>query len=231
MNGVVYMLFFKNKETIKELNQKLDALRAELQYMQTEYKNAVSDKNIEPQLSELSDSVKRTEKQLNKQSASFEDLLDEFQDYMSIQTEARQEREEHNKRELALLEWGSMEREQLRLLKDTLLSDPNLSEKAKSAWTAQFDMIEAACLEAMAQCGVQEAGVAGECFDARVHSILNVIDAPRSELDGIIAEVYSPGLFFCGNIIRKARVAVYRWKESLNAEEADNNAIMEDSQI
>lgn len=206
------MLFRKSIQALAELNTKVAFLQNEMQLLREELKKCLPTVESVSSLSALTDTVKQVEKQIQRQSTSFEDLLDEFQDQRSHWDEDSRHKKERNQREQALLAWAVLERDQLSLLRNAFLGDSSLSEERKSAWATQFSMMEDDGVKRMALCDVQEFGAEGASFDTGLYEVLDVWSAPEQAFDGKIARLYSPGLLYGGKLLRKAKAAVYRWK-------------------
>lgn len=219
------MLFDKISQTlgelqgeVKNLTEKINVLQNSVGFLQAEIQKPVPPPEpvSDPQIPALTEAVEDMERQLNRQSASLEDLLDEFQEQQFQRDNGLRRQIEQDTREQALLAWAALEREQLRLLRNTLLSDAGMPEDIRSAWASQFARMEADSARIMARCGVQETGAAGDTFNTETHEIFQILDAPEPDLDGIIAGIYSPGLLYCGRLLQKAKVTIYRWRETVS---------------
>ncbi len=222
------MLFGKRDKIISELNEKANVIQNELRYLREEIKNIlpVPEPKAPPdaQLLELAKGISKLGKQIKVQSLSFEDLLDEFQRLGTAQDEAAKVHKENEKKEIALLYWAVLEREQFRMLKAALLKNSDMSEEARQAWSKQLGMMEAESANAMVKCGVQEFGAQYEPFDTELHEVIKVLETDEKALEGTIAEVYKEGMFYCGKLLQKAKTAVYRWRDSenINSEETED---------
>ncbi len=198
------MFFKKQERLLDELNGKIDTLQKQLESLASEGTGSTD-------IIKLSESFGKAEKQLSRQSASVEDLIDEFQEYRSEQEASAKTRAEAEKRERQLLKLAVLQREQFELMRNALLEGSGLTEEAKLSWSGQLSMMDRDASKAMALCGVQETGCEGEAFDASIHEILQVSPAPEQSLDGRVARVYSKGILYRGQMLKKAKVEVYRF--------------------
>ncbi len=199
------MFFKKQERLLDELDGKIDTLQKQLLSFK-----AASEEAGGANIMKLSESFEKAEKQLSRQSASVEDLIDEFQEYRSEQEASEKTLAEAEKRETQLLELAVLQREQFALIRNVLLEGSGLTEEAKTAWSGQLSMMDKDASKAMALCGMQEAGSEGEIFDAAIHEILQVSPAPEQSLDGRVSRVYSKGILYHGQILKKAKVEVYK---------------------
>lgn len=140
-------------------------------------------------------------------------------------------------------EWQESQKEQTESLKDRLLEKANteLAEKAEQegillemtisawdqlfnlqlaaqkagdeAWTRQLALAGNALAGKARNAGLQQTGCTGEMFSYEVHEAAERAETDQPQLDMTVAEVYSPGYWYRGKCLRKARVAVYRVKQ------------------
>lgn len=180
--------------------------------------------SVESRLQGFGQEMGEYRKQFHRQSQSVEDLLDEvtgqqeqWGTFIKGQQEQwdsfERERQEQKRREDALVSLVSVEREQIRLLEKMVLGAVGSDETARNAWENQFRLMEEESKRAMLPCAMEETGTVGEKADYSLHEVKKVVDTQEKGRDGVIAEVYSPGRLYCGRLLKKADVAVYRFRE------------------
>ena len=128
---------------------------------------------------------------------SVEDLADTIEESVSQKEEPLD-----TSSELALCNVLGLYMDQLWLLEDALSKDDE--------WKKQFAIMnqKRQSLERLA--AVQQTGNPGEYFDYRFHEILQTENTTEEAKEGVIAKMYAPGLVYRGEVIKKAKVCVYR---------------------
>ena len=180
------------KETIQEIEIHQEKIAQQIQ----QEIQKVADEQKE-QLSELFEMQQQMQKSIRKNIESVEDLADTIEESVS-----QKEEQLDTSSELAMCNVLGLYMDQLWLLEDALSKDDE--------WKKQFAIMnqKRQSLERLA--AVQQTGNPGEHFDYRFHEILQTEDTAEEAKEGVIAKMYAPGLVYRGEIIKKAKVCVYR---------------------
>lgn len=165
----------------------------------------------------LEERQQELERQIRRQSDSFEDLLEEIQEGRSLEESLKQERREHGQKEQALLSLIMCCREQMELLEKQIRKDESMEEGRLAAWKQQFHTMAQERQRLMRPCGLEETGQAGDPVDYEIHEVLSVEETGDATKAGTVARVYSCGFLQGGRVIKKARVAAYRQKSQETA--------------
>lgn len=86
-------------------------------------------------------------------------------------------------------------------------------EAGNAAWSRQFSASMDSLSEGLALAGVQMIDQPGAAFSYALHEAIEAVETPDQALDMRVARVYSCGYVYQGNVLRKAKTAVYRYKE------------------
>ena len=180
------------KETIQEIEIHQEKIAQQIQ----QEIQKVAEKQKE-QLSELFEMQQQMQKSIRKNIESVEDLADTIEESVSQKEEPLD-----TSSELALCNVLGLYMDQLWLLEDALSKDDE--------WKKQFAIMnqKRQSLERLA--AVQQTGNPGEHFDYRFHEILQTENTTEEAKEGVIAKMYAPGLVYRGEVIKKAKVCVYR---------------------
>ena len=81
-------------------------------------------------------------------------------------------------------------------------------------WRKQLRLAEAKLNEKCLRAGLQVTGLAGESFSYDLHEPLEKLDTALPDQHLTVAEVFSPGYWYHGKLLRKAKVSVYYLKET-----------------
>lgn len=164
------------------------------------------------QLSSLDENIKGSEKQIRRQSRSFEDLLEEIQDQRKEKELLENLLKEKAQREKALLSLVDCCRGQMELFCEQLQKTACQDEKTRLAWEQQLQMMNSEIKRLMQQCGMEEVGEPDTLVNYDYCEVLEAIDTEDENQVGKIAKVYRQGRLYCGQVIAKAQVAAYRRK-------------------
>lgn len=213
------MIFGRNHQLLTELNQKIDELSKEVQTLKINEKELVRDRSslmeyIQNSFAKLEEAEADRTKQLRRQSAAFEDLMDELQEQQGERELLAKQMADMEQKETALLSLSILEKKQFELVASTIQNDTKLTGENKTAWEKQFSLMETERKKVMDLCGIQETGMVGEAVDYSSQEILKVIDTDEKRLDGTIAQVYSRGTIYSGRLLQKAKIAVYKYVKS-----------------
>lgn len=86
-------------------------------------------------------------------------------------------------------------------------------ETSAAAVIEGVDLVERNVFEILEREGLSTVGEIGEPFDPNLHEAIAVLPAPTAEDDGTVADVASIGYRFGRQLLRPARVQVYRSQE------------------
>ena len=165
---------------------------------------------VSHQMDSLEQRYAESEKVIRRQSDSFEDLLDEIQNQNEEHSRQNLRQKEAAQKEQAFLALINCIRDQMFLLEQKMAEDDSLSEEKKAAWRQQFLIMNQEAARLMAPCGLMETGSQGDPIDYDPHNILNAIETQDEAMANTVASVYSRGLFYNGQMIKKADVAAYK---------------------
>lgn len=166
--------------------------------------------SLTARLDSQEEQIRENGKRIRRQSDSFEDLLETLQDRENQETALESLLKEKKQKEQALIALAGCCRDQMDLFRQLLARDTGLGLQRQKAWQEQLDMMEGPVQAAMRACGMEETGCVGDPADYHLCEILEPIDTQDRQLDGTIARVYRKGRLYCGQVITKAQVAVYR---------------------
>lgn len=215
------MLFGNRKKRDEELLKYLDEAF-------TKTGNSIS--GMKEDLSEIGDRLleEKLEKYQNensrllrRQSGSLEDILEELQRQGAETEDTARQLQELREREAALAELCCLLSGHRQMILQQLLSDSSLGEEAAAGWRRQAELMEQEAERAERKCAFQRIGICGEKVDYECHEILSVCAAQEEAQNGIVAQVFSEGYCYRGQIIKKAQVSVYRFEDNGNAENKD----------
>lgn len=158
---------------------------------------------------EIATSVKDTEKQLKRHSEAVEDMLEERQALDAALEGYERQLKDGREREDRLLLLLCRYQEEFALMEDRLR---NAEQQYASDWLEQMALFKKSLADELRQCSMEETGKPGEPVDYRCHEILDVEETEERALDGTVAYCYRPGCIYCGKVVTKAQVKVYRRK-------------------
>lgn len=154
-------------------------------------------------LENLKGKTESLETAIRRQSDSFEDLLDTFEDHRKDISILEQELDNVRHRENALLQLCCNSRDQLDLIRQRLADDP--------AWAEQFRLLDKESSGFMRAASLLETGKPGEPVSYEIHQVLNAVDTSDRSLDKTVFQVYRRGRVYNGKVISKAQVSAYRF--------------------
>lgn len=163
------------------------------------------------QTSQLNEMMEKNQKAVRRLSDTVEDFLDTLQEENEERRQSQQKHAEAAERERRMLELLGLYQEQMELFEQWITgqSQEN-SEEATEAWRLQYAMLKRKIAEGSRFCAIESTGVEGELVDYRLHEVLQALEPDTEEQEGTVAKVCSHGMLYQGNVIRKARVTVYR---------------------
>ena len=207
------MLFGKHKENeklteieqlVKQSAEKAESVLNRLQSVPEQVSSLQSQVEIlQAKLEEQINHQNETEKLLRRQSASFEDFLDEFQEQKEGQENAKN-------RENAWIALVCTCRRQLELIEKQILKDTSLTIEKRGACESQFALMDRECQKQMKLCGLEEFGAVGEEADYRLYDILSTAESKTTDDFGTVAEIYARGHIYQGTVVEKAQACAYK---------------------
>lgn len=183
-------MIFRKKQ--KDKNMEKEAWREAL--------NVCTEKILE----ELRGDIRKNQKDFKRLSQTVEDFLDEMQDERERVHEEKERQREISEREGKLLELVRMYHEQMELLEQWIYKDGSAS------WKQQYDMMKGHIETEKSICAIESVGRVGEQMDYRLHEVIEAVEADMAEQEGTIAQVYSQGMLYHGQVMKKAKVQVYK---------------------
>ncbi|MCC8102886.1 MAG: hypothetical protein LIP11_11735 [Clostridiales bacterium] len=201
-------MFFKRKrDEEREVLAKLDAISRAVEGVCDRELPALKktvDELSTQEMPALSKTVEELRTQAGRHDMAIEDLLDEWADKDAARREAKMTLQRYKEREEGLVEPLELYQEQFWSIKKFLAS----KDEALAVQMAAFEervkpgrqLCQISCIEEAAQ-----------AVDFRIHEVVEVLETRERELDGKIAEVYSPGSLYEGAVRKKARVAAWKY--------------------
>jgi len=163
------------------------------------------------QSQQLTEMMEKNQKAIRGLSDTVEDFLDTLQEESEEQKQLQQEQAKAAEREQSLLKLLELYQEQMELFEQWITrQNGESSEAALEAWKEQYIMLKEKIASESRLCAIENTGMVGEHMDYRLHEVLQAVEPSTKEQEGTIAKVYSQGMIYQGNVIRKARVAAYR---------------------
>lgn len=194
--------FLNNSRSIEDIGKKLE-------------ENL--EKRLGENLSELETKQEEGNKLLRRQSGSLEDILEELQRQGEEKENVTRQIQELKNREMVLVELCCLLSGQREMILQQLLAEGVLEEEVRVGWQKQSELMEQESAKLERQCTFHRIGMCGEKVDYQCHDILSVYDTRQEEQNSTVAQVFSTGYCYQGNVLKKAQVAVYRYMEIENA--------------
>lgn len=189
--------FFKNEE--KEAEER--AFRQKAEDMLT--KLAGEMKNAQELTESLAQDVRQAGADVRRHDMALEDCLDALEEQQEEQRQSRKQIRKLEAEQEKLLKLLAVYQEQLWGMKR--YAGQNAPE-----WLSQLELVEKTAESSRLSCGVAWIDAAEVPVDYELHDVIEARTVSEEAMDKRVAEIYSPGLIFQGNVIRKARVAAYR---------------------
>lgn len=155
---------------------------------------------LRQQLSEI-------QQDLKKQRMAVENLTDEWEDY----------REEETSRTKQFSDWKQQETNFLKLYEDYQEQLESLKRYAKAEDEKLYRQLELAeeKLEKSRQlCGIGKITGMGKAVDYELQEVIRAVGTDDSKLHEVVEEIYQSGYFYKGKVRKKAKAAVYCFKET-----------------
>ena len=176
-------------------------------------KNAQSAEHLAQRVSELSGAANRHDMAIEDMLESWEELQEQAQaertTLISALTEsAQRERQESLAREKALLSLVISAHDRLFELQRTA------EEAGAELWLRQLVLAQQKLEEARLPAGFQTVEQSGVPLNFTVHEASGIVPTQDAAQDRLVAEIDAPGYLYKGQVLRKARVSVWRLTES-----------------
>ena len=203
------------------LSKKLDQLQQSLQQQTEKFeqkereqleRETISTQEILAQLVKLTESA-------GKQEMAVGDLLDTMEEWQEDrkQQETGLKDKLLSKTEEELSRKTAQERALLEMVMsacDQLFNLRQAAQKAEDeAWQRQLELAENVLKDKARHAELQQTGCIGEPFSYEIHEAAERVETDEVGRDMTIADVITPGFWYRGKCLRKAKVAVYRTRQ------------------
>lgn len=171
-------------------------------------------------LGTLSQDVRQTGEDIRQHDRTLEDCRNAFEDqHMALEDflDALEDQQEQKRKSQKQMK--KLEDEQEKLLKllsvyqEQLWGMKRYAEQKDSAWAEQFHLAAKAAEGCRLSSGIIWIEESGVQVDYELHEVIEVRTVSDERSDQTVAEVYSPGCIYQGNVRKKAKVAAYRLKK------------------
>lgn len=147
-------------------------------------------------------------KALKKYSYSMDEIIDMMEQMMQKEKEEKEREADTQEQINQLIEVILFYQEQTYRVNHILIEDEN--------WNPSIQIMEKDENTKLQKNGMSVINTTDTVFTFELHEAIEVVDTECSEQDGKIAVIYVPGLLYQGKVIRKAKVAVYRYSGNEN---------------
>ena len=147
-------------------------------------------------------------KALKKYSYSMDEVIDMMEQMMTKEKEEKEREADTQEQINQLIEVILFYQEQTYRVNHILIEDEN--------WNPSIQIMEKDENTKLQKNGMSVINTTDTVFTFELHEAIEVVDTECSEQDGKIAVIYVPGLLYQGKVIRKAKVAVYRYSGNEN---------------
>ncbi len=194
--------------------KKWDGLQEQLSLLKAQVTE--TGKDISAQTANWNERLTEMQSAASMHETAIEDMLEsweEWQEKLQAQEARQAERDNSSaavflRREKALVKLLTDDHDQLFALQRAAEGAEN------AAWSRQLSAVMDKQSEGLALAGIQVIGQSGAVFSYALHEAVDVIGTPDQALDMRVAEVYSCGYVDQGAVVRKAKVAVYQYREA-----------------
>lgn len=168
------------------------------------------DMQIQSELRELTKNLEKAYigitdngKALKKYSYSMDEVIDMMEQMMTKEKEEKEREADTQEQINQLREVVLFYQEQTYRVNHILSEDEN--------WNSSVQIMEKDENNKLQKNGMSAINTTDTVFTYELHEAIEVVDTECSQQDGKIAVIYVPGLLYQGKVIRKAKVAVYRY--------------------
>ncbi|MCI9378997.1 MAG: nucleotide exchange factor GrpE [Eubacterium sp.] len=184
-------MFFKDKDEVllKKLGAKFQVLESGMA-------------STKGQLEDLGQNISKLQTAIHKHDMAIEDLLEEWEEKRSQEEEAKEQFSAFKRERNAFLELFEAYQEQFWNLK-------RFAEGKDETWAAQIVLMERNLEHYRQMCGITVIAEYGTRVDYDLHEVIETVETENPVLDKTVADIYSCGYIYKGNVKKKARVAAY----------------------
>jgi molecular chaperone GrpE (heat shock protein) len=201
------------------LHDKKSKRKIEVIQMFFSKKRDEADRAILSEIHELSDkidslnnAVEGSQKSIRNNSDTISDFIDEIQDKNDSERALGLQVSELKADQQRLLDIISDYSQQLDMFYNGVTQLENKDDLENHiSWEKQLFMAKNQIENSLMLCGIQKTGQVEEKTDYRIHEIIDIVETDNKEQNELIARVYSKGIIYKGKVIRKAKVAVYKY--------------------
>ena len=183
------MFFKKNEEILKKLDERFQRLEREIA-------------GERKQLDDMGQNINKLQTAANKHDMAIEDLLEEWEEKQSEDTELKEQFRTYKKENRCFLDLFEAYQEQFWNLK-------RFAGEKDETWASQIALMEGNLERYRQLCGIAIIGECGVQVDYDMHEVIETVGTEDPALDKKIADIYSCGYIYKGQVKRKARVAAY----------------------
>ena len=194
--------------------KKWDGLQEQLSLLKTQVTH--TGEEVSAQAADWSEKLNAMKSAVSRHETAMEDMLEsweEWQEKLEAQEARRAESEKNSatvflRREKALVKLLTDYHDQLFALLQAAESTEN------ATWSRQLSASMDKLSEGLVLAGIQVVGQPGAVFSYALHEAIDVVETADQALDMRVARVYSCGYINQGTVIRKAKTAVYQFREA-----------------
>lgn len=185
------MMFFKKKseEILKKLDERFQRLERGIAVQRE-------------QLEGIGQNISKLQAAVHKHDMAIEDLLEEWEEKQSDESEVKEQFQIFKKERGYFLDLFASYQEQFWNLK-------RFAEGKDETWAAQIALMEKNLERYRQLCGITVIGDYGARVDYDMHEVIETVETKDPALDKTVADIYSCGYIYKGNVKKKARVAAY----------------------
>jgi molecular chaperone GrpE (heat shock protein) len=167
---------------------------------------------LSDKIDSLNNAVEGSQKSIRNNSDTISDFIDEIQDKNDSERALGLQVSELKADQQRLLDIISDYSQQLDMFYNGVNQLENKDDLENHiSWEKQLFMAKNQIENSLMLCGIQKTGQVEEKTDYRIHEIIDIVETDNKEQNELIARVYSKGIIYKGKVIRKAKVAVYKY--------------------
>lgn len=201
MDGIMGIFSFqKNNE--KEAEEKAFRKKTEELLVRLEEEAKKGQERLET----MSQDIRQAGADVRRHDMALEDCLDALEEQQEEKRESQGQIRKLEEEKGKLLKLLLVYQEQLWNMK-------RYAKQKDEAWSRQLGLMEKAAESSRLSCGIAWIEENGVQVDYELHEVIEARAVSEEEMDMKVAEVYSPGLIYHGNVRKKAKVAAYRLEQ------------------
>ncbi|MCI6996115.1 MAG: nucleotide exchange factor GrpE [Oliverpabstia sp.] len=194
------MLFGKKKKEEGETSELLKQLGEKIDNSSKLYDASLH--KVEQMQQQMND----FEKTLKRHDMSLEDLLDEWSERQSDESQIRDQMRSLRETEEKFLKLFEVYQEELWAMH-------RLASTMGNDWQRQMQLMSQNVKAQMCLCGISPVEESGIPVDYALHEVVEVVETTDIQKNKTIAEVYRPGYVYRGRVKKKAQVKAFRYIE------------------